>query len=625
MHISAQNTALPCFLFLACLASACLAQQRPRVIAAGTLLGSTPVVDGNHLEFHSSSQATAAAARRPGSPSRPRLSLDYAVDVRPDVHVVDTEPTVVALWCPSVDSIEIEVSDDRVLRSWGDEFVLVAAPEWGCVEGHARRRVTDLQWTSARRARASTSRASLDDLFANASIRVVVEQPQQQQQQRPSRSANGSAEVAVVGLANQTCASACGGNATAAGAEQLCSLCRAGDAGLATVAECRGCWASTTLVRAEFNIDGLVFAKKMSSVAVQTSTEYVIGEAVVSAMAPGALEASVELGTATYSDSVSIGLLAHVKLTLVTSTTAVVSLQSEGAARLSMSHSGVVDVSVGMAQGDANATANATVRAGSGRSDGAAAANADARASVGLQLLYSLRFEDYGEVDVWALPTLSARARYSPAGMGPSAAQDLRPQGAHHGRCDSRHLLEFTSDYAVAAGGAVETPKGLSGQASYDVAAGALASGCPHSAAEAAEAVLRFSTSVVGVAAGVGERALASGLAHEMAHAAGANSTEVAVQLREGAKVLAAVVVGREARAVAERLRAQAEQAGSALWREPIMARLRQSFQSAQTHGGSGQSTEGSRTTGSAASSGSVLCASAAMVAAALAVVASCH
>eukprot|EP00727_Mastigamoeba_balamuthi_P005793 m51a1_g1833 hypothetical protein (609) ;mRNA; r:544946-547042 len=566
------------------LACACSA-LRPHV---PDVLGSASLVDHqrpHHHEFFSN------GAKRSDSSGHPTLA--YIVDVNENVHSVDNEPSVVGLSCDTTENIAIQVSDDRALRSWGSDFVLTASGAWGCVEGAVHRRVVGLEWASATVARAATTRASLTDIFDKAEIHFSVAQPTGFSRALTShhwapnltvswnREGNGARESPIV-FSKLSCDVGCSGLARES---DLCSLCPKG-VELKSVVDCTDCWASATLntLAIEIEIGTQDHTKLLDLTAtLNATTEIEVGEAALRMDAAGTYTHSLPIFSAPiYGTPVSVAGT-EFQLGVYFDIAAAVNVSlSEASARVGVSYSKIVDLSVTASMRDQRLATTVVMRNGNVPEAAHAAANGQVAASIGLKPNFNLKVGDFGNVEAWVEPAVSASARFSLPAFDALPTSSLRPEGRNYGRCDRPHLLEYEAGLGLKVGADAKFLDKF-WPASHDVVAPVtLASGCLVNVtsrdADLHAVALEFKERVTAVIGGLRESALLSGLANEIAHALRVNNTDLLVALSEASKHVSVTIVRDDGARVAENLVSQTQYQQSALWSGPLMTQLQASY-----------------------------------------------
>eukprot|EP00727_Mastigamoeba_balamuthi_P001835 m51a1_g11649 hypothetical protein (615) ;mRNA; f:3244-5480 len=560
------------------------------------VLGSSPVVDParpNHYEFSSS----VSARRSVVAPSA--TTLEYSADLRAGVHSIDSEMSVEALSC-GPDFVDLAITDDKVVRSWGTDFVLLASPAWGCAEGAVSRRVVGVEWSSTgRTAHAATRAAAMEDIFDSALVHLSVAQPtrvargKNEYHWNPNMTASWNKNAAGDGAAvspyvfsKLTCDVGCTGEA--AGSD-LCSLCPAG-VELKSVVDCTDCWVSAgfetiDVTGVQLEIGGLEHKLMSLTVTMNATAEVEVGEAGLRMAASGSYVQTLPIFNAPiYGTEVNV-VGKHLQFGAFFDLSAVINIsKSEAAAHVGISYSKVVDLSVSASIDSHQVTTTVTERDGRFPNAVRAASNGHVAGSIGLRPSLSLRVADFGVVEAWAQPTVSATAQFSYPAFGALTTADLVPDGHHFGRCDQPHLLEYAAGFSLPIGGSAKFGDNYWPATFNAVAPMTLASGCLFNLTTrdpVQQFALEFSQRVTDVLAGLSERALSTGLGAEIARALRLNVTDVVVGVRAGSKLLPLTVIAGDvtvSRTIGQRIKAQAAFGDSALWSGPLMSRMQPSY-----------------------------------------------
>eukprot|EP00727_Mastigamoeba_balamuthi_P005782 m51a1_g1823 hypothetical protein (795) ;mRNA; f:505398-510498 len=502
--------------------------------------------------------------------------IGYAIDVRSCAHNVDDEPSIVGLRCSSLDHVDVEVADDAVLRSWGPQFVLLASPAWGCVEGALRRHVVGVEWTSQRMARLKTTRASSEDELSNATIHVVI-----------------GGVTPTVEILKNTCLDAC----TTSEQKQTirCLLCEAGVQTRSTV-ECHNCWSHTTLNQANLTIEWPLkdMAKHQKTVSVATTSEYHFGEVAFWMDAPGtALLVKEGISSSTFFENVSITEDLYIPITVTMTTNLIVdatlvttpifnssvsysirSGQYGGSARIGVTTSGVVRMTHKYKRDSPSMTSTATWVQGALTPSVTGKATGRASVRVLMEQMYDIHIGNYSVIGSKVVSTTFGSTAFElQPPFGPMA-------GGKHGPCDKRHLLRLEGSHTVSTTAGrtlVLAAKGISKQGWWPKLIGRVATdaGCWRRSSGMTEVVLQFKDKVADVIK-LRDDVLRSGIVYEVARAVKVNTFDIIANIARDPKSISITFILEEnGPQTGERLALQAKYWDSVLWKGRLLSQLR--------------------------------------------------
>eukprot|EP00727_Mastigamoeba_balamuthi_P007680 m51a1_g3532 hypothetical protein (614) ;mRNA; r:947790-949852 len=547
-----------------------------------------------HCEFSGSAPLPTVAETATRSVIAPVSSLVYEVDLLPAARSLDLEMSVDALSC-SETFVDITVTNGTALRSWGQSFVFVAGPEWGCPSGVVLRRVSSVHWLSDSLARAMTTAAEYTDVFENAKIHYTLQQPRAQRGQvvihpnMPRASWNFNSETGKATKPFTFWKAACD-MCTADSAIPLCQLCPTG-LKLESSIGCDDCWADagvdTLTVKMEFSLKTLL---KFEFELIATSQVQIKGLG-ISASVGGQLSQLIPIwGMPLFPGSgISFTVAGHqFNIGALFKVDADLSFNAEAAGSLKMSYSKMAELRFYGNTATKQATVTATLKDGPAGNAITPSVRAGITTSAGLRASLSLEVTGLAQLSAWVQPTVSATTKFSYPAFDALPSKELASGGLHFGHCDKFHLIEATSQIGLPVGASARVLNKEWAVTHELFTPLPLVNGCLFNLTTKdplRARVAQFAQTIEALVPGLSPQAISAGIAHEVAQVLHVNETDVLAVVTAGSKLLPLSVITDDITVsidLTARLRQLMASKKGAVWSGPIMSKLAPSYQAAE-------------------------------------------
>eukprot|EP00727_Mastigamoeba_balamuthi_P007679 m51a1_g3531 hypothetical protein (565) ;mRNA; r:945465-947415 len=527
-----------------------------------------------HCEFSGSAPLPVNDEAATRSVRAPVSSLAYEVDLVPTARSLDLEMSVDALSCSET-------------FSWGQSFVFVAGPEWGCPGGIVLRRVSSVHWLSDSLARAMTTAAEYNDVFLNAKINYTLQKPRSQRGEvvlhpnTPRISWNFDSEtgaaISPITFWKAGCSECTDGSNT-----PLCQLCAKG-LDLENRVGCDDCWVDIGM---EFNLQTL-FNFEFELIA---TSKVQVGGLGVTASVGGHLNEVIPVwGGSLFPDGgISFTVAGHqINIGALFNLDADISFRAEKAGSLKVSYSKIAELTFYGNMASRQAIVTATLRDGPAGNALSPSTTSGISHSLGLRSTLSLEVAGLAQLSAWVEPTLESSAKFSYPAFDPLSARWMTLLGLHIGRCDKFHLIEATSQVSLPIGASAWVLDNEWSVTPDLLPPLPLVNGClihPSTKDPIRSHVAHFAHTIESLFPELSPQAISAGISHEIAKVLHVNETDVLAVVTAGSKLLPLSVITDDITVsidLTARLHDLMARLSGALWSGPIMSQLAPSYQDA--------------------------------------------